>query len=112
MRTELPSFEDIDDTKRIAIQYSLPKWIVDHWVTHFGIEKLKNCTIFLEPVATTVRANISRGSIDSIISKLEQEGYQVKKTICYHFVFIYQACLWLIQTLLKKVISLFKIKVQ
>ena len=42
MRTELPSFEDIDDTKkRIAIQYSLPKWIVDHWVTHFGVEKLK-----------------------------------------------------------------------
>ncbi len=43
MRTELPSFEDIDDTKkRIAIQYSLPKWIVDHWVTHFGVEKTEN----------------------------------------------------------------------
>ncbi|MCG1128736.1 16S rRNA (cytosine(967)-C(5))-methyltransferase RsmB [Staphylococcus epidermidis] len=81
MRTELPSFEDIDDTKkRIAIQYSLPKWIVDHWVTHFGIEKTENIAqSFLEPIATTVRANISRGSIDSIISKLEQEGYHVKK---------------------------------
>ena len=112
MRTELPSFEDIDDTKRIAIQYSLPKWIVDHWVTHFGVEKLKTLHDLLEPVTTTVRANISRDSIDSIISKLEQEGYHVKKTICYHFVFIYQVCLWLIQTLLKKVISLFKIKVQ
>ena len=42
MRTELPSFEDIDDTKkRIAIQYSLPKWIVDHWVT-FWSRKTEN----------------------------------------------------------------------
>lgn len=81
MRTELPSFEDIDDIKkRIAIQYSLPKWIVDHWGTHFGVEKTENIArSFLEPVATTVRANISRDSIDSIISKLEQEGYHVKK---------------------------------
>lgn len=66
--------------KRIAIQYSLPKWIVDHWVTHFGVEKTENIArSFLEPVTTTVRANISRDSIDSIISKLEQEGYHVKK---------------------------------
>ena len=38
MRSELPNFNEItDDKKRIAIQYSLPKWLVDHWVTHFGI---------------------------------------------------------------------------
>lgn len=39
MRSELPQFDEIkDDKKRIAIKYSIPKWIVDHWVTHHGIE--------------------------------------------------------------------------
>lgn len=40
MRSDLPDFTEItDDKKRIAIEYSLPKWLVDHWTTHFGIEK-------------------------------------------------------------------------
>ncbi|MBL7573028.1 16S rRNA (cytosine(967)-C(5))-methyltransferase RsmB [Staphylococcus saccharolyticus] len=81
MRSELPRFSDIsDDKKRIAIQYSLPKWIVDHWATHYGIETTESIAqSFLEPVNMTVRANISRGSIDSIIQRLEDEGYDVKR---------------------------------
>lgn len=81
MRSELPDINDIqDDKKRIAIQYSLPKWLVDHWVTHYGLEQTETIAqSFLEPVATTVRANITRGSIDNIISALEKEDYTVKK---------------------------------
>ena len=33
----------------------------------------------LAPVKTTVRANISRGSVDDIINKLENEGFNVEK---------------------------------
>ncbi|RRJ39336.1 16S rRNA (cytosine(967)-C(5))-methyltransferase RsmB, partial [Pseudomonas aeruginosa] len=69
-----------DDKKRIAIQYSLPKWLVDHWVTHYGLDQTEAIAqSFLEPVATTVRANITRGSIDDIISALEKESYIVDR---------------------------------
>ncbi len=48
MRSELPDFTEItDDKKRIAIEYSLPKWLVDHWVTHLGLEKTEEIAIFL-----------------------------------------------------------------
>lgn len=81
MRNELPQFDEIkDDKKRIAIEYSIPKWIVDHWVTHHGIETTEAMAqSFLEPVKTTVRVNISRGSVDSIVAELEKEGFNVEK---------------------------------
>ncbi|MBU5271169.1 16S rRNA (cytosine(967)-C(5))-methyltransferase RsmB [Staphylococcus caprae] len=81
MRSELPQFDEIkDDKKRIAIEYSIPKWIVDHWVTHHGIETTEAIAqSFLEPVKTTVRVNISRGSVDSIVAELEKEGFNVEK---------------------------------
>ena len=81
MRNELPQFDEIkDDKKRIAIEYSIPKWIVDHWVTHHGIETTEAIAqSFLEPVKTTVRVNISRGSVDSIVAELEKEGFKVEK---------------------------------
>ncbi|HCG76009.1 MULTISPECIES: 16S rRNA (cytosine(967)-C(5))-methyltransferase RsmB [Staphylococcus] len=81
MRSELPQFDEIkDDKKRIAIEYSIPKWIVDHWVTHHGIETTEAIAqSFLEPVKTTVRVNISRGSVDSIVAELEKEGFKVEK---------------------------------
>ena len=81
MRSELPQFDEIkDDKKRIAIKYSIPKWIVDHWVTHHGIETTEAIAqSFLEPVKTTVRVNISRGSVDSIVAELEKEGFKVEK---------------------------------
>ena len=25
--------------KRMAIEYSMPKWIIDHWATHYGLEE-------------------------------------------------------------------------
>lgn len=81
MRNELPQFDEIkDDKKRIAIEYSIPKWIVDHWVTHHGIETTEVIAqSFLEPVKTTVRVNISRSSVDSIVAELEKEGFKVEK---------------------------------
>lgn len=81
MRSELPSFEDIvDPKKRMAIEYSMPKWIIDHWVTHHGFEETEAILqSFMEQNDTTVRANITRASIEDIISKLQDEGYEVEQ---------------------------------
>lgn len=80
MRSELPDFMEItDDKKRIAIEYSLPKWLVDHWVTHFGIEKTEEIAqSFLDKVSTTVRVNLTRITVDEAIRRLTDDDYIVE----------------------------------
>lgn len=80
MRSELPDFTEItDDKKRIAIEYSLPKWLVDHWVTHFGIEKTEEIAqSFLDKVSTTVRVNLTRITVDEAIRRLTDDDYIVE----------------------------------
>ena len=80
MRSELPDFTEItDDKKRIAIEYSLPKWLVDHWVTHFGIEKTEeSAQSFLDKVSTTVRVNLTRITVDEAIRRLTDDDYIVE----------------------------------
>lgn len=81
MRSELPDFTEItDDKKRIAIEYSLPKWLVDHWVTHFGIEKTEEIAqSFLDKVSTTVRVNLTRITVDEAIRRLTDDDYIVEQ---------------------------------
>lgn len=80
MRSELPDFTEItDDNKRIAIEYSLPKWLVDHWVTHLGLEKTEEIAqSFLDKVSTTVRVNLTRITVDEAIRRLTDDDYIVE----------------------------------
>ncbi|WP_436860703.1 16S rRNA (cytosine(967)-C(5))-methyltransferase RsmB [Staphylococcus caeli] len=81
MRSELPDFTEItDDKKRIAIEYSLPKWLVDHWTTHFGVETTEAIAqSFLDKVSTTVRVNLTRISVDDAIRRLVDDDYIVEQ---------------------------------
>lgn len=81
MRSDLPDFTEItDDKKRIAIEYSLPKWLVDHWTTHFGIETTEAIAqSFLDKVSTTVRVNATRISVDDAIRRLVDDDYIVEQ---------------------------------
>lgn len=80
MRSELPDFTEItDDKKRIAIEYSLPKWLIDHWVTHLGLEKTEEIAqSFLDKVSTTVRVNLTRITVDEAIRRLTDDDYIVE----------------------------------
>ncbi|CEF19055.1 Putative tRNA and rRNA cytosine-C5-methylase [Staphylococcus xylosus] len=80
MRSELPDLTEItDDKKRIAIEYSLPKWLVDHWVTHLGLEKTEEIAqSFLDKVSTTVRVNLTRITVDEAIRRLTDDDYIVE----------------------------------
>ncbi|PNZ58335.1 16S rRNA (cytosine(967)-C(5))-methyltransferase RsmB [Staphylococcus casei] len=81
MRSELPDFTEItDDKKRIAIEYSLPKWLVDHWATHFGIEQTEAIAqSFLTKVTQTVRVNVTRITIEDAIRRLVDDEYIVEQ---------------------------------
>ena len=114
MRSELPHFQEIkDDKKRIALEYSLPKWLVNHWVTHYGLVTTEEIAqSLLAPVKTTVRANISRGSVDDIINKLENEGFNVEKDGILPFCLHVSGQTIVNQERLKMVMSPFKIRVR
>lgn len=61
----------------------------DHWATHYGLEETETILqSFLETTSTTVRANLTRASLDDIIEKLQDEGYDVEKIMTYLIVSI------------------------
>lgn len=81
MRSVLPDPSDIkDDQQRIAIEYSLPKWIVKHWVTHHGLETTEAIAkSLIERPGQTVRVNTNRTTVEDAIARLEKEKYEVQQ---------------------------------
>lgn len=81
MRSVLPDPSDIkDDQQRIAIEYSLPKWIVKHWVTHHGLETTEAIAkSLIERPGQTVRVNTNRTTVEDAIARLEKEEYEVQQ---------------------------------
>ncbi|WP_105993015.1 16S rRNA (cytosine(967)-C(5))-methyltransferase RsmB [Staphylococcus simulans] len=81
MRSVLPDPSEIkDDQQRIAIEYSLPKWIVKHWVTHHGLETTEAIAkSLIERPGQTVRVNTNRTTVEDAISRLEKEEYEVQQ---------------------------------
>lgn len=78
-KSDLPTLETIKNEKqRMTIEYSIPRWIIEHWITHYGIETThKIAKSFLVQSASTVRVNTSRTDVETISKELLQEGYHV-----------------------------------
>ncbi len=79
-RSELPSLESIkNDKQRMAVEYSIPKWIIEHWITHYGVETTrKMASSFFDQTAGTVRVNTSKNKVEDVVSSLQSEGYEVE----------------------------------
>ncbi|MCS4486214.1 16S rRNA (cytosine(967)-C(5))-methyltransferase RsmB [Staphylococcus americanisciuri] len=64
--------------ERLSICYSLPTWIIHHWITHFGEETTEAMAAqMLQPAVQTVRVNRTKITVDEAIVQLTQEGYHV-----------------------------------
>lgn len=64
--------------ERLSIRYSIPTWIVRHWLTHYGEATTEAIAAhMLLPAAQTVRVNRTKITVDQAIQQLEQEGYRV-----------------------------------
>ncbi|MFP4920491.1 16S rRNA (cytosine(967)-C(5))-methyltransferase RsmB [Staphylococcus coagulans] len=75
---------DIDAIKkkeiRLSVKYSIPVWIIKHWLTHFGEAVTTSIAEnLLLPAAQTVRVNQTRIAIDEAKEALEKEGLHVEK---------------------------------
>ncbi|CAM3047953.1 16S rRNA (cytosine(967)-C(5))-methyltransferase RsmB [Staphylococcus argensis] len=89
-RSELPDPMEIQDPKRrLSISYSLPMWLIKHWITHHGFEETERIAqSMLENVAQTVRVNTSKISTSEAVQRLEEEGFTVEEDahldVCLH----------------------------
>lgn len=63
-----------------SVKYSMPEWIVEMWISDYGIEQtegiLKN---FYLDKPTTIRVNENQISKEDLIRKLEAEGVKVEQ---------------------------------
>lgn len=89
-RSELPDPMKIQDPKRrLSISYSLPMWVIEHWITQYGFEETERIAqSMLEHVAQTVRVNTSKISTSEAVQRLEEEGFTVEEDaeldVCLH----------------------------
>ncbi|WP_285583839.1 16S rRNA (cytosine(967)-C(5))-methyltransferase RsmB [Staphylococcus pseudintermedius] len=75
--------------ERLSIQYSIPTWIIKHWLTHFGADTTEAIAAnLLLPGTQTVRVNRTQITVDEAIEQLRAEGFDVQSDIhidvCLH----------------------------
>jgi 16S rRNA (cytosine967-C5)-methyltransferase len=80
-RESTPSTKEIKDPiKRLAIETSHPEWLVKRWVDQIGYEEAqKMCEINLVPPIQTARVNLSKTTIEDVLTMLQEEGYSVER---------------------------------
>lgn len=87
---DLPNIDDISNsTQQLSVRYSIPVWIIEHWLTHYGYDKTEQIAQYmLEPTTQTVRVNRTRISVEAAITQLEAEQFSVEQdrdiAVCLH----------------------------
>ena len=82
-RAGAPAWPDqmIDPIASLSVRYSCPAWLVERWITRFGIEQasvLCRATATIPPL--TIRANTLRTSREHLIARLTELGYPAQPT--------------------------------
>ncbi len=77
-RKGLRNPEEIEDVaERISIAKSHPLWLVKRWIDQLGVEATEAmCDENLLAPYVTARVNVSKTSIDQVMTDLEKEGVQ------------------------------------
>lgn len=73
-----------EQTERLSVVYSMPKWIIEMWTKEYGREKT---TEILEGLykdkPTTIRCNTSKAKVEDIIASLEYKNIKVEQSALY-----------------------------
>ncbi len=65
----------LEPVKYLSVTYSMPEWIVSHWIEGYGFEETEGiCRSFLEEKPITIRANLTKCTPKELVSCLEAEG--------------------------------------
>jgi 16S rRNA (cytosine967-C5)-methyltransferase len=67
-----------DEAQHLAVKCSHPKWMVERFIAWFGIEGAERLMEADNDAAPNViRLNLSRGSREEIVARLESEGFEI-----------------------------------
>lgn len=76
----VPSPDDDDPVKRLAVRHSHPEWLVRRWLARFGLEKTEEALRRNNrPAPLTVRTNTLKTSREGLTASLESEGAEVRE---------------------------------
>ena len=78
-------FNDITDKKEfLSVYYSYPKWIVDIWVSQFGVQETENLLKANEMVSyDSVRVNTLKTTLEDMLKKFENSKAGKLRDIFY-----------------------------
>ena len=69
------------DAAYLSVQYSMPLWIVEHWLKIYGSDTTqKILASYLEERPTQIRCNTSRIEPEELKKRLEEEGVTVRES--------------------------------
>lgn len=70
-----------DESERIGLEYSFPKWMVDRFVAQYGISETEQiCRSLNEQAPITLRVNSLKGTVEECQSALQREGVETTRT--------------------------------
>ncbi|MDR4395532.1 16S rRNA (cytosine(967)-C(5))-methyltransferase, partial [Bacillus paranthracis] len=66
--------------ERLAITTSHPAWLVQDWVSEYGLETAgKMCEVNMLPPVPTARVNVDKVTVEEAIGLLANEGIEAKR---------------------------------
>jgi 16S rRNA (cytosine967-C5)-methyltransferase len=82
LREGVRSLDEIkDEVERLAVGTSHPQWLVERWVESYGFDQTR---AMLEennvPPAQTVRVNVTKATVEQVLTTLEREGVKAKRS--------------------------------
>ena len=70
-----PLSKDLSVTERFSLQYSMPLWILERYLSMFGEETTQAlCRALMEPVRLSVYCNPMENSLEELKKRLDAEG--------------------------------------
>lgn len=71
-----PSKDDV--IQYLSVRYSLPEWMVEQWISEYGLELTEQMgAAFLEEKPTTIQRNLSLVSREELLKELKEEEVTV-----------------------------------
>lgn len=65
---------------KLSVEYSFPRWMINLFVTQYGIDDAENIVEGLNEVPyVTVRVNEVKSTFDEAYEKLEEQGYDIEE---------------------------------
>lgn len=70
-----------DPAKRISIQYSHPKWLVDKWIGEYGINFTEDlCSANNEKPSLNITVNTLKTDKEILKTKLKKQGFKIRES--------------------------------